>query len=81
MALKLYLHYLDLEEFLGVLMKEHVEFPRVKYKEMEFSQFHGCSRKTCLEFPWVLVFVLAWNEIAKACLTALQNFQGRGKGE
>ena len=36
--------------------------------------FQGCSRKSHLEFPWVLVFDLG---ISKGCHTILQNFRGQ----
>ena len=35
--------------------------------------FQWCSRKSQVEFPWVLVFELG---LSKGCHTILQNFQG-----
>ena len=43
--------------------KEHVEIQGSIKKEVEFPR-QGCSRKTHVEFPWVLVFDLG---ISKAC--------------
>ena len=58
-------------EFPGVLKKEHVcGNSRGQLKKK--SNFHGYSRKTHVEFPWILVFDL---RISKECNTILQNYQ------
>ena len=57
-------------DFPGVLKKEHLEILRGQLKKK--WNFQGCSRKTHVEFPWVLVFGLG---ISKGCHTILQNLE------
>ena len=62
---------------------EDLEFPGVLKRKKNCGNssgqlkkkwnFQGCSRKTHVKFPWVLIFDLG---ISKECHTILQNFQG-----
>ena len=51
---------------------EEIAYENSRVQLKKKWNFHGCSRKNRVEFPWILVFDL---RISKGCHTSFQNFQ------